>query len=425
MKKTFLTILICFFYYSYSEAETKSDLILQKIEAAKTVLAEAELAIESKKETVTYKSKVRSKKTKKWVWVSSKRTEEIITGREVALIAWDPVVDKFHQIRIMTPYLYNVPFSFRVLTSGYEVEHVSGRGASKLVMTARKDDRKLLVLAYKHWWIAPGYSKNDDPKVFEKYADVVIYSPYAPDLYDEETILKGAGFLFNEISLAKVELYNKQVPSKAYPGKLLYEVIPDDYIFNLGHNEQMDHAKFEANSTLTAEEISIEYALNGKDAFRWIASWANARGPFQFTNIARGKNIGTYDYVVRDCVGADLIKDFGAGTQDLRNMIKSAICLLDLELSKMPQDVKDQYLRDYRVGSIYPSICYNGGCGKAFQLYNWLRRNKKELNSDFFDFPISSIGHPETHTYIRKQAFLWSYADQIKEKLRSYKIGQP
>ena len=424
MKKIIFIVLFCIFSFSAAEAETRSALILQKTEEAKKLIAGVELSFETKTETRINKKKVKSKKTGKWAWVSYKRTVEVVSQKEVALAVWDPIEDKFHIIRVLTPYSYGAPFSFQVLTSGYDVEHVSGRGPSKLVFQVSKEGRKLLVFFYKHWWMAPGRSNNDDPKVFEKYAEEIIYSPYAPDLYDEETILKGAEFLFSEIAAVKLELRENGVASKAYPDKPLSEVISDDYIFNLGHNEQMDHGKFEADANLTAEEISIEYALNGKNAFRWIASPANARGPFQFTNIARGKNPGTYDYVVREYAGVNLIKDFNAGTQDLRNMIKAAICLLDIELSKMPKEVRDIFFEDYRLGGVYPSICYNGGCGKAFRLYNWLKRNKKELKSDAFEFPVSSIGHPETHTYIRKQAFLWGYIDRIKEKLQNFKKEQ-
>jgi len=424
VKKIIFIVLLCVFSYSVVSAATRSELILQKAEEAKVLLGGVELSFETKTETHINKKRVKSKKTGKWARASYKRTVEVVSQKEVALAAWDPIEDKFHTIRLMTPYSYGAPFSFQVLTSGYDAEHVSGRGPSKLVFQASKDGRKLLVLFYKHWWIAPGRSNNDDPKVFEKYAEEIIYSPYAPDLYDEETILKGADFLFSEIAAVKFELQEKQVFSRAYPEKLLFEVIPDDYIFNLGHNEQMDHGKFEADANLTAEEISIEYALNGKDAFRWIASEKYARGPFQFTNNGKGKNSGTYDYVVRECARAELMKDFNAGTQDLRNMIKAAICLLDIELSKMPKDILELYQNDYRIAAAYPSACYNGGCGKAIQLYNWLKRNKKELKSDLFEFPVSSIGHPETHTYVRKQAFLWGYTDRIKEKLQNFKKEQ-
>ena len=425
MKKIILAVLLCFYSYSVSGAATRSELILQKAEEAKKLLGDIELSFETKSETHINKKRIKSKKTGKWTWTSYRRTSKVVSQKEVALAVWDPIEDKFHTIRLMIPYSYGAPFSFQVLTAGHDVEHVAGRGPSKLVFTAKKDERKLLVLAYRHWWISPGHSNNDDPKVFEKYAEEIIYSPYAPDLYDEETILKGAEFLFSEIAAVKLELQEKRIASRAYPDKMLSEVIPDDYPFNLGHNEQMDHGKYEADANLAAEEISIEYALNGKDAFRWIASSANARGPFQFTNIGRGKSLGTYDYVVRDCVGANLIKDFNSGTQDLRNMIKAAICLLDLELSKMPKDVLELYQNDYRAAAAYPSACYNGGCGKAITLYNWLKRNKKELKSDSFEFPVSSIGHPETHTYLRKQAFLWGYTDRIKEKLQNLKKGQP
>lgn len=420
-------VFLCFFFFSQhrlSEAATRAEILLEKSQEAKNLLNEVELSIETKSEKRVCKKKVLSKKTRKLVWISYACGFEFVAYKEIALAAWDSITDKMHVVRIMVPFLPPPSFPFRVLTEGFDVEYISGRGHSKLIVEVRADGRKFLVLAGKHWWVPPQYFRNDNPKVFEKYAEEIVYSPYTPDLYDEEMILIGAKFLFEEITAAKLELRASGAMSKALPEQLLSEAIPDDYIFNLGHNEQMDHAKFDADPNLTAEEVSIEYALNKSNAFRWVASIANARGAFQFTNISFGKNLGTYDAVVRACQEARLITDFNFGTQDLRNMIKAAICLLDMELARFPKDALELFVKDYRAASVYPSACYNGGCGKGFRLYNWIRANKKELRADAFNYPVSAVGHRETHKYLEKQSFLWSYVDGIKEKLKNYKKEQ-
>ena len=200
MKKIIFIVLFCIFSFSAAEAETRSALILQKTEEAKKLLAGVELSFETKTETRINKKKVKSKKTGKWAWVSYKRTVEVVSQKEVALAVWDPIEDKFHIIRVLTPYSYGAPFSFQVLTSGYDVEHVSGRGPSKLVFQVSKEGRKLLVFFYKHWWMAPGRSNNDDPKVFEKLAKSITPSVWGYDEIKKSLILQLFGGVKKELS---------------------------------------------------------------------------------------------------------------------------------------------------------------------------------------------------------------------------------
>src|SRR3989344_9270699 len=117
MKKIISAVLLCFAFYSVSEAATRSELILQKAEEAKKMLGGVELSFETRTETHINKKRVKSKKTGKWAWVSYKRTVEVVSQKEVALAVWDPIEDKFHIIRVLTPYSYGAPFSFQVLTS--------------------------------------------------------------------------------------------------------------------------------------------------------------------------------------------------------------------------------------------------------------------------------------------------------------------
>ena len=394
-------------------AETDTEILLEKIYQAQEDLKETTISWETREIIRSGKRKVKGKIQ------SVKTKEEVVVGREIALRAWDPDSDKFYTVYLSTPYPTPKPFAFSVLTSGYEVEHVAGRAISKLNFKVWQDGKRLLVLAGKHFWIPPNLEKERSYSKLLVGAKEAIYTPYSEDFYSRYFVKEGVKFLVSEIERAKKDLRERGAMSRALPYKLLADAMPTDYILNLGLNEQMDHEKFARDPRRAADEIAIEYAIELEDAFRWIASSANARGAFQFTNRGRGRRLGTYDTVVNTYEEVELLEDFEDGTQNLQNMIKAAICLLDTELAKFPKEAHELFERDYRVASYYTSAAYNGGWGKANQLYKWVKRNKKKLAADSFNMPLSAVGNRETHTYLQKQAYLWSFIDEAKADIES------
>ena len=89
----------------------------------------------------------------------------------------------------------------------------------------------------------------------------------------------------------------------------------------------------------------------------WSASSANALGALQFTN---KNNNGTYAGVVRTYKKAELVKNFENGARNMHNVIKAAICLLDLELARSVR-AKALFEKNTCLGAIYPVAAYNGG----------------------------------------------------------------
>ncbi len=412
--------------------------LLAKVYEAQEKLKEIPIALE----TQEIKKKIPSKKTKKKF---AERKEEIVSGKQIALLAWDSDEDKDHIVYLRVPHpLPQGRFIFSVVTPDYKVEHVSGRTVSKLVFKVWQGEKKLIVLAGKHFWVPPELSQNQNYELLKERAEEAIYTPYAEDLYSEEAALEGAKFLYSEIKKAQADFCNKGVMSRALPGKLICEAIPWELVFNLGHNEQMDHGKFKNDQRLTAEEISNEYAFNLADSFRWAVSSANARGAYQFTNRSGSGKSGTYDIVAGAYEDAELMEDFEEGARDLRNMIKAAICLIDLELSKFPNEVHELFAKDYRLGGIFPVDAYNEGWGGAIQLYRWVKKNKFELSADK-EFPLTAfvrhrtsiarvydkekkqyvkkkvtkkVTNTETYVYIQKYIFLFKFIDGLKERLK-------
>jgi hypothetical protein len=97
----------------------------------------------------------------------------------------------------------------------------------------------------------------------------------------------------------------------------------------------------------------------------------------QFTN-RRGN--GTYSLVVRRCPGARLDPVFESGATNLLNAMKAAVCLLDLELAGMREDIRLAYRANPDVLGIFPVAAYNGGPRNVAKLYRVLTRMKVKLD---------------------------------------------
>ena len=122
------------------------------------------------------------------------------------------------------------------------------------------------------------------------------------------------------------------MPSEAFAGELLADVIPAEVIATLAVIEQTDDEDFLDKGRDAFDEVLSQYGLKREEAYRYSVSSAKALGPMQFTD-RRGH--GTYSFVVRSCRGAQLDPNFERGSTRLQNAMKAAVCLLDIELSQM------------------------------------------------------------------------------------------
>jgi hypothetical protein len=152
--------------------------------------------------------------------------------------------------------------------------------------------------------------------------------------------------------------------------------VPAEVITTLAVIEQTDDSDFVAKNTEAFDEVLSHYGLKREEAFRYSVSSAAAIGPMQFTN-RRGN--GTYALVVRRCPEARLDPNFERGATDLLNAMKAAICLFDIELAQMRQDIRLAYRDNMKVLGIFPVAAYNGGPKNVRRLYNAIKRMRVKL----------------------------------------------
>jgi len=140
--------------------------------------------------------------------------------------------------------------------------------------------------------------------------------------------------------------------------------VPAELITTLAVIEQTDDMDYVEKQTGAFDEVLSQYGLKQGEAYRYSVSRASALGPMQFTN---RKGNGTYTLVVRRCPGARLDPNFERGATDLHNAMKAAICLLDLELSAMPADIRQAYRDNRRCSASFrsPPITADPGTSRS------------------------------------------------------------
>lgn len=333
-----------------------------------------------------------------------------ITARPVALCAYKESDRSWHVIRLAVPQpvpdahkrcVATAPdaasrrdclLPYRVLTADYHVEHLAGYGVSRMIFNVSQGGEHLVVYRTRHVWFNDDALASGDPARIISTARTINYTPYHPDFFDRTLVRSGRAFLHLRARQALQVLREKAVPSLAYPGEYVADVVPEETPVAVAIIEQSDDKKFREDPKGTIEAIFIEYALNGVDAFRWAQSGASAIGAMQFT-------LNTYLSIANEMyLSAGLDPEFASGARNLDNALRAAICLIDFEIKNFSNatDVAKLYRDDPLLGGIYPVAAYNGGHGWARDLYRWVKSKNIDLENADADMPGALVRRRES-----------------------------
>ncbi len=299
-----------------------------------------------------------------------------------------------------------------VRTPGYRVEVVRGLTLNQLVFRVERDGKELPVYAAKHLSIPVGTSRSSLLSL-KVDTEPVVYLATPDHLNLSEFEERGRAYALEHIREALETLHQLRVPSKAFPGKLVADVIGDRLLLTVVGIEQTDPWRMfgKSNERLLEGDSSEEvlravfarFVINGLRAYHYICSDKAACGAFQFTNSARFR---TYDTVRKNYPGADIDPDFVRGSLSFVNGAKAAACLIDLELANrnLPDSVRKLFLEDQRFGGLFPIAAYNGGASQSIELAKLLAELQQKRGS-----PLSLDTIP------------WDYEPLV----RSYNTGRP
>jgi hypothetical protein len=300
-----------------------------------------------------------------------------LRGRPVAISLWSEAREQWTvaQLELPRPPVRwkpgRKPLPFRVLTPGIEARHVKGTGAERLMFAFSADGEPLKVYGRKFPVFENNFVKRRRWSDVVRTAKPIVYLPFTEDTFDPGFVSGGKEFLVATAAKALAELRLAQVPSRAFPGELLADVVPSQVVTTLAVIEQTDDRDYVQKQALAFDEVLSQYGLKEEEAYRYSVSVAKALGPMQFTN-RRGN--GTYSAVVRRCRGANLDPVFERGATNLLNAMKAAVCLLDMEVAAMRPDIRAAYRKNPVVLGIFPVAAYNGGPRNVAKLYRVLSR---------------------------------------------------
>jgi hypothetical protein len=315
--------------------------------------------------------------------LTGKGKRQALRGRPVAFALWSETSQEWSiaHIELPRPPIRwkpgRRPLRFRTLTPDIQARHVKGTGAERLMFSFSRNGDPLRVYGRKFPVFDNQFVKRRQWAAVVETAKPIVYLPFTEDTFDPAFVSGGKAFLVATAGRALEELRNAAVPSAAFPGELLADVIPLQVVTTLAVIEQTDDGDYRRKQALAFDEVLSQYGLKQEEAYRYSVSVAKALGPMQFTN-RRGN--GTYSAVVRLCPGARLDPVFERGATNLLNAMKAAICLLDLELAGMRSDIRAAYRNNPVVLGIFPVAAYNGGPRNVTKLYRVLSRMKVRLD---------------------------------------------
>jgi hypothetical protein len=314
---------------------------------------------------------------------TGKGKNQVLRGRPVAFALWSEATQEWSiaQIELPRPPIKwkpgGKPLAFRTLTPGIQAQHVKGTGAERLMFSFSRKGDPLKVYGRKFPVFDNNLVKHKQWSAVAQTAKPIVYLPFTEDTFDPAFVSSGKEFLVATAGKAIQELRLAKVPSAAFPGELLADVIPPQVITTLAVIEQTDDADYMEKQALAFDDVLSQYGLKREEAFRYSVSSAKALGPMQFTN---RKGNGTYALVVRRCPGARLDPIFERGATNLLNAMKAAVCLLDLDLAGMSTDIRLAYRANPEVLGIFPVAAYNGGGRNVAKLYRVLTKMKVNLD---------------------------------------------
>jgi hypothetical protein len=313
---------------------------------------------------------------------TGKGKNQVLRGRPVAFALWSETKQEWSIVHIELPRPPikwrpgGKPLAFRILTPGIQARHVQGTGAERLMFAFSRDGDPLKVYGRKFPVFDNNLIKHRQWSAVVQTAKPIVYLPFTEDTFDPAFVSGGKEFLLATAHKAIEDLRLAQVPSAAFRGELLADVIPAQLITTLAVIEQTDDKDYVEKQALAFDEVLSQYGLKREEAYRYSVSSAKALGPMQFTN---RKGHGTYALVVRRCAGARLDPSFESGATNLLNAMKAAACLLDLDLAEMREDIRLAYRANPEVLGIFPVAAYNGGSRNVAKLYRVLTRMKVKL----------------------------------------------
>lgn len=181
----------------------------------------------------------------------------------------------------------------------------------------------------------------------------------SPEVFTPAVYGAGSDYLSDLIAGAYDELRAKNIHSRAFPNKLVVDVIDPYVVKSIIVSEHTSHTTLlKGQEEGTMESFLVTLAITSTDAFDSSLSGAGASGLAQFIP-------STYKLVVQKMPEYGLMTDFKKGMADHHNAIKAQIGLLDLNLDAIPAAKVALNNHDRETVGALLAAAYNGGATRV------------------------------------------------------------
>ena len=206
----------------------------------------------------------------------------------------------------------------------------------------------------------------------------VVYTPYSGEIATDAVVDEGIDVQRKMIDRAYHRLKERQVTSRAFPGRYVASVIPKDIVTVLLVNEHIDPGQFIAAGLAEplAKQVLTIIATNEERAYAYSISPAGARGLVQMIP-------STYALMRNKYPEARLNPDFSAGMTDSVNALVAQVLLCDSDWQTIRSRAD---IPASRIGP-YLAAAYNGGVRRVISILD-------DDETDWMEAPDS--GHPTT-----------------------------
>jgi hypothetical protein len=218
----------------------------------------------------------------------------------------------------------------------------------------------------------------------------VVYTPFSEELNIPVLRQAGLDYVKAEIAAARQALAERGVKSRAYPGQLVSDAVPEDVALALSMIEHIDPARFErgGQQEQLINQVLVTIGANRSRAFQYSVSKAGARGLFQF--IPR-----TYATICARYPSAHLNPEFVSGMNDHRNAAMASLLLFDSDLSVLGREQRAELKKQPEAMGQFLAAAYNCGAG----------RTKSAIAQHGPNWTTRLL--PETCVYLKKFDAVW------------------
>ena len=184
--------------------------------------------------------------------------------------------------------------------------------------------------------------------------DSIVYTPAYPSLHSPEMVAWGKETLDRMLTQVSGELRKDGVRSRAFPQKLIPDLIDTQLVKSVAIIEHADRSTLKSNGAIVLENFYLTMATNPDNAYSYDRSPVGAFGLVQFMP-------KTYASLVRLRPDAKLDPNFERAMSSPLSALKAEMVYLDDLLADLPSDARDAYLKAPLQGGEYVAAAYNGG----------------------------------------------------------------